>query len=60
MPHNYTINFKGEKQMAMKTTDYKKLHVTVLLCITASGNKLPPYDVYNIKQKDSAKRRFLQ
>jgi hypothetical protein len=29
------------KQVAMKTKDYKKLHVTVILGITANGNKLP-------------------
>jgi hypothetical protein len=29
--------------VAMKTTGYEKLLVTVMLCITANGNKLPPY-----------------
>jgi hypothetical protein len=43
MPRNYTVNLKGEKQVAMKTIGYKKLCVTVMLCITANGNKLPPY-----------------
>jgi hypothetical protein len=39
----YTINFKGEKQVAIKTTGYKKLHVTAMLCTTINCNKLPPY-----------------
>jgi hypothetical protein len=54
MPCNYTINFKGEKQVAMKTTGYEKLCATVMLCITASGNKLP------VKQKKNVRRKFLQ
>lgn len=49
MSHNYTINFKGEKQVAMQTTDYEKLHVTVMLCITAHGNTLPPHTILNKK-----------
>jgi hypothetical protein len=39
MSLNYTINFKGEGKGAMKTTGYGKLHITVILCITANGNK---------------------
>jgi hypothetical protein len=49
MPRNYITNFKREKQMAMKTTGYKKLHFTVMLYITANGNKLPPYAILNRK-----------
>jgi hypothetical protein len=49
MPCNYTANFKGEKQVAKKTTGYKKLHVTVMLCITANGNKLTPHIILNRK-----------
>jgi hypothetical protein len=33
MPHGCTVNFKGEKQVAMKTTGYEKLHVTVMLSL---------------------------
>jgi hypothetical protein len=36
-----------KKQVAMKTTGYKKLHVTAMLCIIANGNKLPPYVILN-------------
>jgi hypothetical protein len=42
MPRNYTVNYKGEEHVAMKTTGYQKLHVIVMLCITSEGNKLPP------------------
>jgi hypothetical protein len=35
--------------VAMKTTGYEKLRVTVMLCITANGNKLPPYVILNRK-----------
>jgi hypothetical protein len=41
--------FKGEKQGAMKTTGYRKLRVTVILCITTNGNELPPYVILNRK-----------
>jgi hypothetical protein len=47
MPKNYTVNFKVEKQEVMKTTGYKMLHATVMLCITTNGNKLPPYIILN-------------
>jgi hypothetical protein len=49
MPHNYALNFRGENQVAMKTTGYKTLHVTIMLCITANGNKSSPYIVLNRK-----------
>jgi hypothetical protein len=42
----------------MKTTGDRKLSVAVMLCITANGNKLPPY--MTLKQKDIAKRKYLQ
>jgi hypothetical protein len=43
MPLNCTINFKGGKTCGNEKHGYGKLHVTVMLCITANGNKLPPY-----------------
>lgn len=49
MPRNYTINFKGEKQVAIKTAGYEKLHVTVMVRITANDNKLLPYIMLNRK-----------
>jgi hypothetical protein len=35
--------------MTVKTTGYKKSHVTVMLCMTANSNKLPPYVILNRK-----------
>jgi hypothetical protein len=49
IPRNYTVNFKWEEQVAMKTTGYEKLCVIVMLCITADGNKLPPCVILNRK-----------
>jgi hypothetical protein len=40
----------------MKTTGYKKLSVTVMLCITANGNKLPPYVM--LKRKAVSRKDF--
>jgi hypothetical protein len=31
----------------MKTTGYEKLHITVMICITANGNTLPAYVILN-------------
>jgi hypothetical protein len=47
MSHNYTLNFTGEEQVAVKTTGYEVLRITVMLCITANDNKLPPYVLLN-------------
>jgi hypothetical protein len=33
--------------MAVKTTDCEMLCITVMLCITANDNKLPPYVIFN-------------
>jgi hypothetical protein len=56
MPCNYTVNFEGEKQVAMKTTGYEKLRVTVMLYLTANGNKLPPYII--LKKKTIPEESF--
>jgi hypothetical protein len=58
MPHNNSIDFKEEKQVAIKTTGYKKLHVTVMLYITANENKLPPYVTLN--RMTVPKRKLLK
>jgi hypothetical protein len=49
MPRNYTLSEKGQKQVTVKTTGYEKLRVTVMLSVTADGNKLPPYIILNRK-----------
>jgi hypothetical protein len=38
--------FQRGKLVALKTTGYEKLHITVMLCITTNG-KLPPYIILN-------------
>jgi hypothetical protein len=47
VPHNYAVNFKGEKQVTVKTRGYIKLCATVMLYITTNGNTLPPYVMLN-------------
>jgi hypothetical protein len=50
MPCNYTINFKGEEKVAFETTGmWLHVTVTVMLCITKNGNKLPPHVILNIR-----------
>jgi hypothetical protein len=53
MPHDYAVNSKGETQGAMKTKGYKMLCVTVLLCITANGNKLPSQAQYQTESQQT-------
>jgi hypothetical protein len=60
MAHNYTVNFKGENEVAMKATGCKNLHVTVMLCITANGNKLPPYIILALNRKTVPKENFCK
>jgi hypothetical protein len=42
MPTNYTLEKKGVKEVLLKTTGCKKLHLTVMLAATADWRKLPP------------------
>jgi hypothetical protein len=42
--------------VAVKITSFKKLHVTVMLCITADGNKLPAFVILN--RKTVAEEKF--
>lgn len=43
MPRPTTVNEVGAKEVTIRTTGHEKLRVTVMLCITADGRKLPPY-----------------
>jgi hypothetical protein len=45
--------FQRGSQMAIKTTGYEMVHCTVVLCVTADGNKLPQHVIL---KKDSAQR----
>lgn len=49
MPRNYTVNEIGSRQVPIKTSGYEKQRVTVMLCITADGHKLPPYIIFKRK-----------
>jgi hypothetical protein len=49
-PSSYAINFKEGREVAMKATGYKKLHVTDIQCITTNGNKWPLQIVPNKKR----------
>ncbi len=43
MPRAATVNEKGSREVKVLSTGYEKLRVTVMLCVTADGGKLPPY-----------------
>jgi hypothetical protein len=45
----YTADDNGEKSVAVKTSGYKKMGVTVMLVVLADGTKLPPYVILNYK-----------
>jgi hypothetical protein len=46
MPRNYIIDTKGTKEFKIKSTDYEKQRVAVMLCITVNNHKLPPYIIF--------------
>lgn len=56
MPRSSTITTKGAKTVSIKSTGNEKMRCTVMLCITADGNKLPPYIV--MKRKTMPKEKF--
>lgn len=49
MPRNYSVDVTGSKQIPIKTSGYEKQRVTVMLCVTADGHKLPPYIILKRK-----------
>lgn len=46
MPANRTIDFRGVKTVASKTTGKEKLRYTVVLAAFADGSKLPPMIIF--------------
>ena len=46
MPLNRTIDFRGVKTVASKTTGKEKLRYTVVLAVFADGSKLPPMIIF--------------
>jgi hypothetical protein len=53
MPRNETIDTVGSKEVKLITTGYEKQRITVMLAITADGNKLPPFLI--LKRKNVPK-----
>lgn len=56
MPRRSTINTKGASSVLVKTTGAEQLRCTVMLAVTADGNKLPPYVIF--KRKTMPKGNF--
>ena len=56
MTRQTTIDVKGAKEVKISSTGYKKLHITVMLSITADGHKLPPFLI--LKRKTIPKEKF--
>lgn len=48
-----TVNQVGAREVKVRTFGYEKQQVTVMLCITADGRKLPPYII--LKRKNMPK-----
>ena len=49
VPSNRTVDIKGAKTMAVKTSDHEKIHFTVVLACCAHGTKLPPMTIFKRK-----------
>jgi hypothetical protein len=49
MPESRTVNSAGERTVQITTTDAKKQRCTILLAITADGQKLPPHVLLKCK-----------
>jgi hypothetical protein len=49
MPSNYTVDDSGAKSVAIKSSGYEKIRVTLMLVLLADGSKLPPYMTLNRK-----------
>lgn len=57
MPRNETIDTVGSKEVKLVTTGYEKQRITVMLAVTADGNKLTPPP--HFETKNCAKRMKL-
>ncbi|CAI7841137.1 unnamed protein product, partial [Closterium sp. NIES-53] len=49
MPAERTLEMKGARTVHVQSAGYEKERVTVMLAVTASGLKLPPYVVFKRK-----------
>ena len=48
---NKTIAKKGNKTILIKTQSQEKCRISVILCITADGEKLPPFLIFKAKEE---------
>ena len=46
VPSNRTMDVKGTKTMAVKTSGYEKTHFTVVLACCVDETKLPPMIIF--------------
>jgi hypothetical protein len=49
LPCSRTVNLKAAKEVSVATTGHDRSNVTVVLCITADGSKLPPMVIFKRK-----------
>ncbi|CAI7780189.1 unnamed protein product [Closterium sp. NIES-54] len=49
MPAERTLEMKGARMVHVRSAGYEKERITVMLAVTASGLKLPPYVVFKRK-----------
>ena len=49
MLFSYTVDDTRGKSVAIKTSGYEKMGVSVILVVLAGGTKLPPYVILNCK-----------
>ena len=49
MPSKFTIDVKGSNDVRINTTGAEKNRFTVVLCVTADGEKLPAYVIFRRK-----------
>ena len=56
MPSSYTVDRTGGNNIKINTTGSEKNGFTVVLCVTADGNKLPPMVIF--KRKTIPKEKF--
>jgi hypothetical protein len=59
IPSN-TIIYKNNKSILIKTQNQDKCRISVLLTITANGNKLPPYIIFKAKNKGNVENELLK
>lgn len=59
MPYNTTIANKGSSNITIRTTGNKRLRYTVMLAVTADGNKLSPYVIFKRKKMPRV-RKYLR